>query len=138
MDLQNLAYALNQLVHNAGAVSVVAASAVAVRWPEPVAGERHRTLSRAALAGWTLQGLSGAGFGAISHFYYGRFPDIHGIAVGALFLKMACAVGGFAVCAALMTRGAGWSAIARQRCYGISLVLAATALGAAAFLRWFS
>ena len=51
------------------------------------------------MAGWAAQAASGGAFGFVSWLYYGRFPDIHGIAVAAL---------------------------------------AATALTAAAVLRWFS
>ena len=31
-------------------------------------------------------------FGAVSGQFYGQFPDIHGIAIGALVLKVLCAL----------------------------------------------
>ena len=85
-----------------------------------------------------MQGASGATFGAISYVNYGRFPDIHGIAIAALLLKMACAAAGFTLAALYLARGAGWPDAARRRCWRSLLVLALTALTAAAFLRWFS
>ena len=84
------------------------------------------------------QGASGACFGAISYAGYGSFPDIHGIAIGALVLKMACAAAGFSVAALYLAREANWSAPGRQRAWTTQLALALTALAAAAFLRWFS
>ena len=138
MDYQDLGYALTQVVHNLGAVCVVAAAAAA-SWPaalEP--GESHRRLAWLALAGWAAQGASGATFGAISYANYGRLPDIHGIAVAALLLKMACAAVGFSLAGLLLARGSGWSDAARRRCFRYLCVLALTALTAAAFLRWFS
>ena len=138
MDYQDLGYALTQVVHNLGAVSVVAAAAAARRPAALEAGESHRRLAWLALAGWAAQGASGATFGAISYAYYGRLPDIHGIAVAALLLKIACAAVGFSLAGLLLARGSGWSDAARRRCFRSLLVLALTALTAAAFLRWFS
>jgi len=138
VDYQDLGYALTQVVHNLGAVSVVAAAAAA-SWPAaPEPGESHRRLAWLALAGWAAQGASGATFGAISYANYGRLPDIHGIAVAALLLKIACAAVGFSLAGLLLARGSGWSDAARRRCFRSLLVLALTALTAAAFLRWFS
>ena len=138
MDYQDLGYALTQVVHNLGAVSVVGAAAAASGPAARELGESHRRLAWLALAGWAAQGASGATFGAISYANYGRFPDIHGIAVAALLLKMACAAAGFSLAGLLLARGAGWSAAARRRCFRSLHVLALTALTAAAFLRWFS
>ena len=140
MDLQNLAYALTQVVHNLGAVSVVGAATVAVAGGLKARAPRDpdRRLGWVALVGWALQGASGAAFGAISHLYFGRFPDIHGIAIAALLLKMGCAATGFSLSAVLLARGSGWSDAARRRSWRILLALALTALTAAAFLRWFS
>ena len=138
MDYQDLGYALTQVVHNLGAVGVVAAAAAASWRAAREPGEPHRRLAWLALAGWAVQGASGATFGAISYASYGRFPDIHGIAVAALLLKMACAAAGFSLAGLLLARGSGWSSAARRRCFRSLLVLALTALTAAAFLRWFS
>lgn len=137
MDLQNLAYALTQVAHNFGAASVVG-GAVFARWPTRPSPQTRRALAWLVLAGWAVQGASGAGFGAISFTFYGQFPDIHGIAIAALVVKMGCAALGFLLAAAYLRLGAGWP---EQRCdmaWNGLIALAATALSAAAFLRWFS
>jgi len=138
VDAQNLGYALTQLVHNLGAVSVTggAAAACGLKLAEPQTAQR--SLAALVLGGWAAQGASGVCFGVISYVGYGRLPDIHGIAIGALVLKMACAATGFSVAALYLAREAGWSAPARRRVWTAQLALALTALAAAAVLRWFS
>lgn len=135
MDLQNLAYASIQVIHNFGAVAVVGSAAYGL-WSGP--GPMRTPAAWIMLAGWAAQAVSGGAFGAISWLYYGRFPDIHGIAVAALLIKMACAAAGFMLAAAYLYRGSGWSERARQAAWRALAALAATALSAAAFLRWFS
>lgn len=137
MDPQNLAYAVVQLAHNFGAVSVLG-GAVAALWPAPQGPAARRRLAWLVLAGWAVQGASGAGFGAVSYAWYGRFPDLHGIAVAALLVKMACAATGFVLALVYLRNATAWMS-ARCDAAWIGLVgLAATALSAAAFLRWFS
>ncbi|MGA2187333.1 MAG: hypothetical protein ABSH33_02315 [Steroidobacteraceae bacterium] len=138
MDAQDLAYALTQVVHNLGAVSVTggAAAACGLELAEPRAA--RRLLAGVVLGGWVAQGASGVCFGAISYAGYGHFPDIHGIAIGALVLKMACAAAGFSAAVLYLARETRWSARGRQRAWATQLGLALTALAAAAFLRWFS
>lgn len=135
MDLQNLAYASIQVVHNFGAVAVVGSAAYGL-WSGP--GRMRKPLAWIMLAGWAAQAVSGGAFGAVSWLYYGRFPDIHGIAVAALLIKMVCAAAGFMLAAAYLYRGIGWSERAQQTAWRALATLAATALSAAAFLRWFS
>lgn len=135
MDLQNLSYAAIQVVHNFGAVAVVGSTFYAL-WPG-LAGMR-KLLAWIALVGWAAQAASGGAFGAVSLLYYGRFPDIHGIAIAALLIKIACAAAGFMLAAAYIHSGIGWSERARQATWRALAVLAVTALTAAAFLRWFS
>ena len=137
MDLQNLAYALTQVAHNFGAVAV-AGGAVFARWPARQARDTRRRLAWLVLAGWALQAASGAGFGAVSYAYYGRFPDIHGIAVAALLTKMACAAAGLVLGAAYLKLESGWPEARRDAAWTGLAALAAAALAAAAFLRWFS
>lgn len=137
MDLQNLAYALTQVVHNFGAVAVAGAPLFA-RWPLRMQAEAWRPLAWLVLIGWAVQGMSGAGFGAISYAYYGAFPDIHGIAVVALLVKMACAATGFVLAALLLLKAQRWPAPRHAAVWGVLLLLGVTALTAAAFLRWFS
>lgn len=137
MDPQNLAYALVQLAHNFGAVAVTGGAVAG--WlrlrhgATPAAG-----LIWLVLAGWLLQVASGAGFGAISHAYYGQFPDLHGIAVAALTVKLSCAAAALLLCVVLLRFAGAWPAARRRQAWAALAGLAATALSAAAFLRWFA
>lgn len=135
--MENLAYALVQVVHNFGAVAVVG-GALAALWPAPRETRVQRRLAWLVLAGWAAQAVSGALFGAVSFHYYSAFPDIHGVAVAALRIKVACAASGFALAALFLLRAARWSDAARRRVWQALAALAVIALGAAAFLRWFS
>jgi len=137
MDLQNLAYALTQVVHNFGAVAVVG-GIVFARWPQAATPVAQRRFTWLILVGWLLQGASGAGFGAISLAYYGQLPDIHGIARVALFLKMACAAGGLILSAVILRYQRAWSERRLHAVWTGLMFLAVMALTAAAFLRWFS
>lgn len=133
LDTQNLAYAITQIVHNFGAVTVVGGAVFALMWCE---SEVQRRLSFMVLSGWLVQALSGATFGAISYYYYAKFPDIHGVAVIALFIKIGCA--------ALGTSLNLWQLFARPagivgRYFWLALCgLGVLALCSAAVLRWFS
>ncbi len=138
MDTQDLAYALTQVAHNLGAVSVTGGAAAARGLKLAAPQGTQRRLAGLVLGGWAVQGLSGACFGAVSYLSYGHFPDIHGVAVAALMLKMVCAAAGFLVALLYLWREAAWPAPARQRVWSTQLALALTALTAAAFLRWFS
>ena len=137
MDFQNLAYALVQLVHNFGAVAVVG-GAFAARWLARDAPAMQRRLAWLVLGGWLAQAASGAGFGAISYHFYGQFPDIHAIAHTALLIKLACAASGVLLAAAYLRRAADWPPTRRAAIWKTLIALAATALSAAAFLRWFA
>jgi hypothetical protein len=136
VDAHDVAYAVTQVVHNFGAVAVTAAPA-ASRWARlAVSPQNQRHLAWLALGGWMAQAASGATFGAISYATFARWPDIHGIAVAALLLKMACALAGFGVSALYLARAAAWTPRARRRAWNALLAFAATALCAAAVLRW--
>jgi hypothetical protein len=138
VEAQDLAYALNQVVHNFGAVAVTAAGAGG-RWPQRApAAPLQRRLAWLALGGWVAQGASGATFGAISYVSSGQLPDIHGIAVAALSVKIACAALGFGLAVLYLAREPAWTDRQRQHAWSALAAFAATALGAAAFLRWFS
>lgn len=133
MDYQNHAYAAAQIIHNFGAVAVVGGAVCALAWRE--AEVQHR-LALLVLTGWLVQAASGAAFGAISYYYYAKFPDIHGIAVAALVVKV--------VCAALGSTLAAWqlfaqlSEVSRRYSWLALCGLAVLALSSAAVLRWFS
>lgn len=132
LDTQNLAYAVAQIFHNFGAVAVVGGAICALVWRK---AEGQRKLAWLVLTGWLVQAVSGAAFGAISYYYYAKFPDIHGIAVAALVVKV--------VCAALGSTLAVWLLFARlaevRRYSWFALCgLGVLALSSAAVLRWFS
>ena len=137
MNLQNLSYAAIQVVHNFGAVAVVG-SAICALWARSGPAGMRTPLAWIALLGWATQAASGAGLGAVSWLYYGRFPDIHGIALAALLIKITCAATGFMLATTLIYRGTGWRERAQQATWRALATLAATALTAAAFLRWFA
>jgi len=136
-DPQDLGYAVTQVVHNFGAVAVVGGAAFMLFLaPQPVLLQRK--FAWLAGFGWGAQVLSGMGFGAISHYYYGKFPDIHDIAIAALIIKILCAMSGLAVVALYLRYAEGWTDRQRHVAWQILFALGATALTAAAFLRWFS
>lgn len=136
-DLQNLGYAIVQVVHNFGAAAVVGGAAFMLYTaPQPV--PLQRKFAWLAGFGWGAQVLSGMAFGAISHYYYGKFPDIHGIAIAALVVKMLCAVSGLSMVALYLRYADAWTVRQRHAAWQILFALGATALAAAAFLRWFS
>jgi hypothetical protein len=133
---QNLLYATVQAAHNFGAVAAVGGSAAGVALKEPAA---RRKLAKVTSAGWLTQALSGACFGAVSYYYYHRFPDLGEISIGALTLKMACVTAALALFAFYFMWGRRWPGEARATfVWPASLALAVTALTAAAVLRWFS
>lgn len=134
---ENLGYALIQIAHNFGAVAVMG-GAVYGRWPAQRSPERSRRTAWLVLAGWLVQLASGTAFGVASYSFYGQLPDIHGIAVAALIVKIACAIAGVAVIAACLKRQPQEAALQRKLTWDALVALAATALIAAAFLRWFS
>jgi hypothetical protein len=137
MDWQNLVYALTQVAHNFVAVAVLGGALLA-RWPVRHAAPELRRFGWLVLAGWVVQGGSGLSFGAISYAYYGQFPDIHGIAIAALTIKVLCAALGFLLAAAYLRYGGSWPKERVSAAWRGLIVLAAAALTAAAFLRWFS
>lgn len=133
MDPQNLAYALVQLLHNFGAAAVLG-GAVAARRLVPA----RRQLAKLILAGWLLQVASGASFGAVSYTFYGRLPDLSAVALAALLLKIACAASATVFATIYLRRADRWPTARCDVAWNVLAALAATALSAAAFLRWFA
>lgn len=137
IDLQNLGYAAVQVAHNFGAADVVGSAAFMLYMaPQPV--PLQRKFAWLAGFGWGTQVLSGMAFGAISHYYYGKFPDIHAIAIAALMVKVLCAVSGLSMVALYLRYADDWTDRQRHIAWQILFVLGVIALTAAAFLRWFS
>lgn len=137
LDLQNLSYAAVQVVHNFGAVAVVGGPAFLLLADSP-----HFVLQRKlawfAAGGWLLQILSGIGFGVVSYNGYGSLPDIHGIAIAALYIKIVCASAGFFAALTFLGYASDWSERRCRRIWQFLLLSGVTALTAAAVLRWFS
>ena len=137
MSLQNLGYAIVQVAHNFGAVAIVGGAAFML-FMAPQPAPLQRKFVWLVGIGWGTQALSGMAFGAISYYYYGKFPDIHGIAIAALAVKMLCAASGLSLVALYLRYADGWTGRQRHIAWKILFALGASALTAAAFLRWFS
>src|SRR5208337_5421806 len=89
MQLENILYAGVQIAHNFGAVAVTGLPIAALRF-EP-AGTILRRIYGLALLAWLVQAASGACFGMVSYFMLGELPEIHDLALIALYVKILCA-----------------------------------------------
>lgn len=135
--MQNFIYALIQVIHNFGAVTVAGTAASAlwlVRGNEAV---RHRLAWLTAMA-WAVQAATGVLFGASTFYFESHLPDIHGTAVDALLIKIFCALTGFVLAVAYVKWNSGWAVTKQLLAWRTLLTLGAVALSSAAFLRWFS
>ncbi len=129
-----LVYTLVQAVHNLGAVAVVASPAVALG----ARGEgSQRRLAWVLLAAWGIQAASGAGFAAASYGLKGALPEVEGVALAALVVKMAATASGVTLGAALLRARRLAGGRPRAVAWGLALGLAVAALLAAAPLRWY-
>ncbi|MBI3772845.1 MAG: hypothetical protein HY272_09125 [Gammaproteobacteria bacterium] len=100
--------------------------------------EPPRPLLLTLTIAWVVQGASGTTFGITSLYFNGELPDIHGVAITALIIKMACVSIGVTLAFFCLRRSASTVQQVPRMTWPISLTLGATALSAAAFLRWFS
>ena len=98
MQLENISYALTQVIHNFGALAVVGGALVALK-AKPDQLQLKKRMAWLVLIAWGAQGASGLIFGGISLLFYGETPDLHAVAQGALGLKMLCAASGFTLAA---------------------------------------
>lgn len=139
VEIQNLIYALNQVIHNFGAATVVGIGTYGLIRQRPAqdTGPPREPLLPLAIA-WAVQGASGATFGITSFYFNGELPDIHGVAITALIIKIACVITGFMLAVFAIWRHRTNSEPVARVFWSASLALGATALSAAAFLRWFS
>lgn len=137
MQLENISYALTQVIHNFGALAVVGGALTGL-WAKPDQEKLRHTMAWLVLLAWGTQGASGLIFGGISLVFYGETPDLHSVAMGALVLKMVCAASGVFVAAIYVKNAKHWGEKACRRAWHSLAGLGATALTAAAFLRWFS
>ena len=135
--MEDLSYAVVQVVHNLGAVAVVGGAVFAL-YPATQTVALQRKLAWLVGFGWTAQAMSGMGFAAVSYHYYDKLPDIHGIAIAALLIKMLCAVFGVSIVIIYLRYSATLSIERRHFAWQLLAALGLTALTAAAFLRWFS
>lgn len=136
MGSENLAYALTQVVHNFGAAAVLGGAIFAL-WPA-LHVQDARKFAWLILGAWGAQIVSGTVFGVISFYYYGETPDLSGVAMAALAIKVAAAIMGFLLAAFYLVRGKRWRITSIKRSFQGLVTLGAIALTAAAFLRWFS
>ena len=134
--MDNVAYGLIQAIHNLGA-ALAFGGAWAGRVVARSGDSRSATALLWVLAAWFTQIVTGALFGAMSLYFYGRLPDIHGIALAALVVKIACAAAG-AVLAVVFWAHRGGGLSSPHRAWDALMALAVIALIAAALLRWFS
>jgi hypothetical protein len=135
--MENLCYAVVQVVHNFGAVAVVGGAAFAL-YSSTATSDLHRKLAWLVGFGWTAQAMSGLGFAAVSYHFYGKLPDIHGVAMTALLIKVLCAVFGMSIVVIYLRYSATLAIERRHLIWQMLGAIGLTALTAAAFLRWFS
>jgi hypothetical protein len=133
--VQNLSYSVIQVAHNLGAVATVGGSLIATRLHDEA---MRRRLTHLVLFGWVTQAASGASFGMVTYYFYKQLPDISGIAVYALGIKMVCATLGILLLATYLWQSHLWTEHRKNLAWLSSSALAITAISAAAFLRWFS
>lgn len=124
-------------MHNFGAVTVVGTAASALWLARGHAAAQHRLAVLAAIA-WAVQAASGMLFGVSTFYFEGHLPDIHGIAVDALLIKIGCASTGFILAVTYVKLDSGWTVAKQLFAWRASLTLGMIALSSAAFLRWFS
>jgi hypothetical protein len=134
--MTELVYALVQAVHNLGAVAVVASPAVALGFRGHGVGLERR-LAWTLLLAWGLQAATGAGFAAASYGLKGQLPEVTGVALYSLAVKLFATAAGFALAAMLLWVRRLSSPRSRAAAWSVCLGLAVAALLAAAPLRWY-
>lgn len=137
MSLQNLAYAITQVIHNFGAATVVGVPIFALLSLHYQLGIQ-RNLAKVMIVGWIIQAASGTSFGTISYVYYKSLPDIQEVAWIALLIKITCLICGFILICLYLWRGRSWLEQSHRNLWYVQSILSITAISAAAFLRWFS
>jgi hypothetical protein len=133
--MENLTYTIVQILHNFGAVTVVG-SPIAGWWLERKNLAVHR-LTLLALLGWMAQGATGIGFALTSYTFKGAIPEVTGIALAALLIKVFATLIGFVAAILIFKKGRQWQSRTRIRTWQSMLFLSLSALTAAGFLRWY-
>lgn len=132
----NYTYALVQVAHNFGAAAVVGSPAAAWLWvreQRAVPG----ILAWLTATGWLAQALSGGGFGLTSYLLHGELPEVTGVALFALNIKVGCAITGLLLAAFYLLAPPRRREKMQHRIWPGLLIAGMTALCGAAFLRWF-
>ena len=132
---QNLGYSAIQVVHNFGAVATVGGSILAIQIRD---GLTRKRLAHLVLFGWVTQVASGAAFGVVTFYFYQHLPDISGIAIEALIIKMISATLGIILLMIYVFQSDRWSELNIRKAWFASSGLSVIAISSAAFLRWFS
>jgi hypothetical protein len=127
-----LVYALIQAIHNLGGVALVAVPAAALAWQGRSAAVERR-LSWTLLAAWSLQAAGGAAFAAASYGFKGQLPEVAGVSLAALGVKVTATVVGFGLAAVQLWRNRRAGTADWVACMALSVA----AFTAAAFLRWY-
>lgn len=134
--MTNLIYALLQVVHNFGAAAVVGGP-IAAYWLARGNYPLQRRLAWLVVCGAIVQIGSGIGFGLTSYFLKGHVPELEGVALIALVVKIFCVISSFAVMLGYVIF-AKQSTLYRQRnAWFSAAMLGSIAFSAAAFLRWY-
>ena len=134
--MTDLIYTLIQLGHNFGALAVTGIPVAALA-RESAGGTFSRRLSWWLVAAWALQAASGSGFALASWKLKGALPEVEGIALAALIVKIAATVLGLGLATIAAARSSRWTASGRRTIYHLEIVVALVPLAAAAFLRWY-
>ena len=133
--MENLIYTWIQIAHNFGAVAVVGSPAVGW-WLERKKIVANR-LALLALLGWFVQGATGIGFAITSYSLKGAVPEVTGIALGALLVKVSATVIGFLAAAILWKKSPQWFVRRKMLVWQIMFAFSIAALMGAAVLRWY-
>jgi hypothetical protein len=134
--MENLIYTWVQILHNFGAVAVVGSPAAAIWLPGENRVIRYK-LAWLMLLGWLAQGASGIAFALTSYTMKGALPEVTGIALGALVLKVGCTFIGTVLTGVYLATRWRWSGAHEHRMWQLMLLMTITAITAAAFLRWY-
>jgi hypothetical protein len=147
--MSDLLYACVQLVHNMGAAAVVGSPAVAwwlvraSQMPDGLFGSPAamglvlRRLAWLTVLAWTAQLVSGIGFGATTYYLKHEFPELTGVGLIALGIKVTCALIAIALVTFCLKASSRWPVNRQARVWQILFVLGLAALISAAFLRWY-
>jgi len=136
MSAADYAYALVQAAHNFGAVAVVGGPAAAWLWVREQRAVSN-VLAWLTAFGWLAQALSGAGFGLTSYVSRGELPEVAGVALLALYVKVGCAVAGFSLAVFYLLVSPQRRAQMQRVIWPGLFIFGCVALTGAAFLRWF-